>query len=80
VIFLKLYLDYISKEDEKEKIKTVLKLNGIKNNEIKKKQYSNNLFKDKSKSLNTSSNNTQLQVIKKENFFRRLINWIKKKF
>lgn len=76
IIFLKIYLDYIANENEKKTIKEVLRLNALKNDEEKRKRYSNEIFKNKNLSMDL--NNNQLQVIEKKGFIYKITSFIKK--
>lgn len=83
-IIVILFQDYFATEEQKEKIKEILELNEKKSEIEKREKYSpNDIFKERVKGDNdykrTTENNLPIEV-KKENFFKRFIDYIKNLF
>lgn len=78
-ILINIYKNYIAKEDEKEKINEMLKLNNIKDEQNKQKQFNSaSIFNNR----NIKSENTDINCLAiveyKGTAFKRIINTIKK--
>jgi len=74
VIFLKIYLDYIADENEKEKINGMLKLNENKKDKEKAIKYNpDNIFKTISKEENKKE---EIAVVEKK-WYEKILNKIK---
>ena len=79
-ILINLYKNYIAKEDEKQKINQILKLNEMKEEQEKQKKFSpNNIFNNHVENENINEN-TILVVEHKETMLKRIINKIKRIF
>lgn len=77
VIFLKIYLDYIADENEKEKINGMLKLNENKKDKEKTIKYNpDNIFKTISKEENKKE---EIAVVEKK-WYEKILNKIKSLF
>ena len=75
-ILINLYKNYIAKEDEKQKINQILKLNEMKEEQEKQKKFSpNNIFNN-----HVENENTILVVEHKETMLKKIINKIKRIF
>jgi len=78
-IIITLFRDYFATEEQKEQLKELIRLNKTKLEKEKREKYNpdnlfeNNLKKDDEKII---ANNLPIEV-KKDNFFKRLINYIK---
>lgn len=78
-ILINLYKNYIAKDDEKEKINHILKLNEIKNEQEKQENFDlNNIFDNKKSEI--KNNNVDILPVekKRETRFKKFINIIKK--
>ena len=79
-ILINLYKNYIAKEDEKQKINQILKLNEMKEEQEKQKKFSpNNIFNNQVEIENINEN-TILVVEHKETMLKKIINKIKRIF
>lgn len=79
-ILINLYKNYIAKEDEKQKINQILKLNEMKEEHEKQKKFSpNNIFNNHVENENINEN-TILVVEHKETMLKKIINKIKRIF
>lgn len=79
-ILINLYKNYIAKEDEKQKINQILKLNEMKEEQEKQKKFSpNNIFNNHVENENINEN-TILVVEHKETMLKKIINKIKRIF
>ena len=79
-ILINLYKNYIAKEDEKQKINQILKLNEMKEEQEKQKKFSpNNIFNNHVENENINEN-TILVVEHKETMLKKIINTIKRIF
>ena len=80
-ILINLYKNYIAKDDEKEKINHILKLNEIKNEQEKQENFDlNNIFNNKKSEI--KNNNVDILPVekKRETRFKKFIDKIKKIF
>ena len=79
-IIVALYQEYFTTEEQKEKIKEILKLNEKKAEQSKKEKYNpDDLFKNTDKEICIQSNNVETAIIeKKDNFFTKFKNFIMK--
>ena len=80
-ILINLYKNYIAKDDEKEKINHILKLNEIKNEQEKQENFDlNNIFNNKKSEI--KNNNVDILPVekKRETRFKKIIDKIKKIF
>ena len=74
-----LYIDYLSTEEQKKEFTKKLRENEVKyQNELKEKYNSDDIFKNKK--AKTKIENKSLIIVKKENFFDKIIRKIKKIF
>lgn len=79
-ILINLYKNYIAKEDEKQKINQILKLNEMKEEQEKQKKFRpNNIFNNHVENENINEN-TILVVEHKETMLKKIINKIKRIF
>ena len=81
-IIVTLYRDYFATEEQKEQLKELIRLNEKKSEIEKREKYnSNDIFKDiaKEECKKTIDNTLPIEV-KKDNFFKRLIDYIKSLF
>ena len=82
-ILINLYKNYIAKEDEKKIINQILKLNEMKDEQEKQKNFNtDNIFNNKNKHVENKNNNEEILAIVeyKETMFKKIINKIKKIF
>lgn len=82
-ILINLYKNYIAKEDEKKIINQILKLNEMKDEQEKQKNFNtDNIFNNKNKHVENKNNNEEILAIVeyKETMFKNIINKIKKIF
>ena len=83
-IIVTLFQDYFATEEQKEKIKEILELNEKKIEQERREQYNpNDIFKEKvntNKDNDITANNNLPIEVKKDNFFRRFIDYIKNLF
>ena len=80
-ILINLYKNYIAKDDEKEKINHILKLNEMKNEQEKQENFDlNNIFNNKKSEI--KNNNVDILPVekKRETRFKKFIDKIKKIF
>lgn len=78
-ILINLYKNYIAKDDEKEKINHILKLNEIKNEQEKQENFDlNNIFDNKKSEIKNNNVDTLPVEKKRETRFKKFINIIKK--
>lgn len=78
-ILVTIYRDFFASEQQKQKLESILKSNLIKLEEERKKIYNyDNLFKNKEK--DTKDTKEELQILKKDNIFIKIIKKIKKFF
>ena len=80
-ILINLYKNYIAKDDEKEKINHILKLNEMKNEQEKQENFDlNNIFNNKKSEI--KNNNVDILPVekKRETRFKKIIDKIKKIF
>ena len=80
-ILINLYKNYIAKDDEKEKINHMLKLNEMKNEQEKQENFDlNNIFDNKKSEI--KNNNVDILPVekKRETRFKKFIDKIKKIF
>ena len=81
-IIVTIFRDYFATDLQKEKLKIILEQNENKYQEKKKKKYNpDNLFENRKKECMNPyvEKNTSLLVVKREeNFFKKLINYVKK--
>ena len=78
---INLYKNYIAKDDEKEKINHILKLNEMKNEQEKQENFDlNNIFNNKKSEI--KNNNVDILPVekKRETRFKKFIDKIKKIF
>ena len=83
-IIVTLFRDYFATEEQRKKLEELIKLNEKKSEIQKKGKYnSNDIFKEKVNVNNDTQRVTENNLpieIRKENFFKRLINYIKSLF
>lgn len=80
-ILINLYKNYIAKDDEKEKINHILKLNEIKNEQEKQENFDlNNIFDNKKSEIKNNNVDTLPVEKKRETRFKKFIDKIKKVF
>ena len=80
-ILINLYKNYIAKDDEKEKINHILKLNEIKNEQEKQENFDlNNIFENKKSKIKNNNVDTLPVEKKRETRFKKFIDKIKKVF
>ena len=77
-LFLKIYLEYIASNEEKNKINEILKINNLKEDNKKKEKYNPEISFNKTGNLNDSSS-TSL-IIKEEKWYSVLLKKIKSFF
>ena len=78
-ILINLYKNYIAKDDEKEKINHILKLNEMKNEQEKQENFDlNNIFDNKKSEIKNNNVDTLPVEKKRETRFKKFINIIKK--
>ena len=76
-IMIALYQDYFASEEQNTQIENILKLNELKAEQEKKKNYNpNNLFKNKTNNERQSDMSERVLVEKKDNFFSKIKNWL----
>ena len=77
-IIVMLFRDYFATKEQKEQLEELIKLNEKKLEIQKREKYNpDGIFKNKEKE-NKTENNTNLPIeIKKDNFFKKIINYIK---
>ena len=81
-IIITLFRDYYATEEQKEKLKELIKLNEQKSEIEKREKYNpDDLFKTKATedTLKANANNLPIEV-KKDNFFKKIIAYIKSLF
>ena len=80
-ILINLYKNYIAKDDEKEKINHILKLNEMKNEQEKQENFDlNNIFNNKKSEIKNNNVDTLPVEKKRETRFKKFIDKIKKIF
>lgn len=80
-ILINLYKNYIAKDDEKEKINHILKLNEMKNEQEKQENFDlNNIFDNKKSEIKNNNVDTLPVEKKRETRFKKFIDKIKKVF
>lgn len=82
-IITRIYLDYIASNEESKKIEKILYENTLKKEELSRQKYSTNeLFKDKEKSVEIENSNeiNKSLVEYKESLFNKIMNKIKNFF
>ena len=83
-IIVTLFQDYFATEEQKAKIKEILELNERKSEQEKSKKYNHdNIFKEKVDANKDNEQEIQNSLpieVKKENFFKRFIDYIKNLF
>lgn len=83
-IIIMLFRDYFASETQKEKLKVILKQNEDKyQEEIRNKYNPDDIFKNKKDEITTYSSNKEIEnnnlpiEVKRENFFKKFITYIK---
>lgn len=77
-LFLKIYLEYIASNEEKNKINEILKINNLKEDNKKKEKYNPEILFNKTGDLNNSMS-TSL-IIKEDKWYNVLLKKIKSFF
>ena len=78
-IIITLFRDYFATEEQKEQLKELIRLNDKKSEIEKSKKYNpDDLFNNTVKENNKKTNGNNLPIeVKKDNFFKRIIDYIK---
>lgn len=81
-IIITIFRDYFATTEQKEKLEEIIRLNEKKSEIEKREKYnSNDIFKNNGKTGDIKQKESSLPIeIKKDNFFKRFIEYIKKMF
>lgn len=74
-LFLKIYLEYIASNEEKNKLKEILKINNLKEDNKKKEKYNPEILFNKTDNLNNSMSKSL--IAKEEKLYSILLKKIK---